>query len=267
MKLSIITINLNNKIGLLKTIDSVIQQKGYDLLEFIIVDGLSSDGSLEIISCYESKISKVIIEKDTGIYNAMNKGLIHSTGEYLLFLNSADVLYDNNTISRSLPLLQEADLIIGLTEYKNKDTGECILTELPETGCDLNYLIKASLPHQSTFIRRELLSDGYDETIKIGGDWKFFLEVVCRKMCSIKILDQVITKFDMNGISTNPNNYKEIDEEKAEILWQLFRYDYNEWRRIENRVKTADHYEQLWIMKCYFAFNRILRFLRKRYTG
>ena len=266
MKLSIITINLNNKIGLLKTIDSVIQQKGYDLLEFIIVDGLSSDGSHEIISCYESKISKVIIEKDTGIYNAMNKGLIHSTGEYLLFLNSADVLYDNNTISRSLPLLQEADLIIGLTEYKNNDTGECILTELPETGCDLNYLIKASLPHQSTFIRRELLSDGYDETIKIGGDWKFFLEVVCRKMCSIKILDQVITKFDMNGISTNPNNYKEIDEEKADILWQLFRYDYNEWRRIENRVKTADYYEQLWIMKCYFAFNRILRSQRKRYT-
>ena len=87
MKLSIITINLNNVIGLEKTITSVINQNFLDF-EYIIIDGSSTDGSLEIIKKYAEKIAYCVSEPDKGIYNAMNKGLKKASGQYCLFLNS-----------------------------------------------------------------------------------------------------------------------------------------------------------------------------------
>ena len=87
MKLSIITVNRNNKDGLEKTIRSVIRQTSHDY-EYIIIDGASTDGSPEIIRNYEENITYWISEPDTGIYNAMNKGIRKAQGDYCLFLNS-----------------------------------------------------------------------------------------------------------------------------------------------------------------------------------
>ena len=97
-RLSIVTINYNNLEGLKRTIDSVISQS-YDDFEFILIDGLSVDGSLEYIQQINfSKLSHVISEKDSGIYEAMNKGLRLSCGEYIQFLNSGDLLLSTNTL-------------------------------------------------------------------------------------------------------------------------------------------------------------------------
>ena len=98
MKLSIITINLNNASGLEKTIQSVINQT-YKDFEFIVIDGASTDGSVEVIKKYSSGINYWVSESDTGIYNAMNKGIRKAQGEYCLFLNSADYLFSPNLIS------------------------------------------------------------------------------------------------------------------------------------------------------------------------
>ena len=100
-QLSIVTINLNNKIGLEKTIVSVINQK-YRNFEFIIIDGNSTDGSVDIIQKYQDKITYWISENDSGIYNAMNKGIANSKGEYILFLNSGDYLFNDSTIDDKL---------------------------------------------------------------------------------------------------------------------------------------------------------------------
>lgn len=97
MKLSIITVNLNDKTGLEKTIKSVISQSFSDF-EFIIIDGESTDGSIDIINQYKSKISYWVSEKDSGIYNAMNKGIRQAKGEYLYFLNSGDALHNENVL-------------------------------------------------------------------------------------------------------------------------------------------------------------------------
>ena len=93
MKLSIITINYNNAIGLEKTIKSLIEQS-YQEYEYIVIDGASDDDSKAVILKNQSHISTWCSEKDTGVYNAMNKGILRSTGEYLLFLNSGDYLHD-----------------------------------------------------------------------------------------------------------------------------------------------------------------------------
>ena len=111
MKLSIITINYNNSIGLRKTIESVVSQTD-NTFEYIIVDGGSSDGSVDIIKQYADKISQWVSERDGGIYNAMNKGVRMAHGEYIMFLNSGDILYDNNVIGHVLPKLK-ADICVG----------------------------------------------------------------------------------------------------------------------------------------------------------
>jgi glycosyltransferase involved in cell wall biosynthesis len=96
-RLSIITINLNNASGLQKTFDSIFSQD-FTAIEYIVIDGQSEDGSQELIKQYAGKINYCISEKDTGIYNAMNKGISKATGDYLLFLNSGDYLSGPGTV-------------------------------------------------------------------------------------------------------------------------------------------------------------------------
>ena len=109
--LSIITINLNNREGLRKTIESVVNQTFQDF-EFIVIDGASTDGSVEVIQDYP-RINYWISEPDTGIYNAMNKGIAKATGEYCLFLNSGDTLFQINTLTGILQSNPKGDIIFG----------------------------------------------------------------------------------------------------------------------------------------------------------
>jgi len=98
-KLSIITINYNNINGLVKTINSVVEQT-FSNFEFIVVDGGSEDGSCQKLIELSEKMTSWISEKDNGIYHAMNKGIIKATGEYLLFLNSGDFFIENNILEK-----------------------------------------------------------------------------------------------------------------------------------------------------------------------
>ena len=118
-KLSVITINFNNAIGLEKTIKSVIEQKFTDF-EFVIIDGDSSDGSKEIIKKYSNKISYWVSEKDKGIYNAQNKGIERAIGEYCLFLNSGDYLVDTTVFQTVFSEKRTQDIIYGdmITVYE-----------------------------------------------------------------------------------------------------------------------------------------------------
>ena len=104
MTLSIITINYNNRDGLQKTIDSVISQSFNDY-EWIVIDGDSNDGSREIIEQYCDRFAYWCSEPDSGIYNAINKGLSHATGEYVQFLNSGDWLYSDNILEKAFSII------------------------------------------------------------------------------------------------------------------------------------------------------------------
>ena len=103
-KYSIITINYNNADGLRRTIESVVSQT-FDDYEYVIIDGGSTDGSVDVIKEYENKISYWVSEKDGGIYNAMNKGVKASNGEYLIFMNSGDVFYRDKVLEDIMPYL------------------------------------------------------------------------------------------------------------------------------------------------------------------
>src|ERR1700761_611826 len=119
-KLSVITIVYNNVRDIERTMLSVINQT-YQNVEYIIVDGLSNDGTLDIIHKYSDKVAKLISEKDEGIYDAMNKGLAAATGDYVIFMNSGDEFYDINTVSNVFASEPGADIYYGETEMINEN--------------------------------------------------------------------------------------------------------------------------------------------------
>ena len=206
--LSIITINWNNADGLQKTIESVMSQKldDYSELEYIIVDGASKDASVEVIQngIKESKISVYWkSEPDTGIYNAMNKGIKKAHGEYCLFLNSGDWLFDENVIAKILP------------ELKGEKTPE---------NLSLSYFYFKALPHPSTFIKKGLLEKAglYNENYRIISDWIFFTDAVCKLNCTYKIIPETVSVYNLEGISSNSDNQRKIRTAKDEYIENNF---------------------------------------------
>ena len=204
MLISIITINYNNSLGLKKTIESVINQTSHDF-EYIVIDGGSNDGTQEIIQEYNDKISYWISEKDTGIYQAMNKGWRQATGEYCLFLNSGDYLYDENVIQSSYNLIanNRADIIYGdLFAFDETQNWISKFTE----PISLYYFSNNFIPHPSTFTKRSLLIklNGFYEHYSILSDWIFFVEAFLSKATFFRI-DLTISSFYMKGLSSGSN--------------------------------------------------------------
>lgn len=202
MKLSIITVNLNNKSGLQKTIDSVISQT-YKDFEWIIIDGGSTDGSKELIEQYSQYITYWISEPDKGIYNAMNKGIISANSEYLLFLNSGDWLINTNIIEQAFPFMNNADFVYGSLQLVNRD-GDIKIWDIPIDSVTGEFFLNSTMPHPATFIKKEKLLQygGYDESYKIAADWKFFMDAILFGNSSLKKMPFVVSVFSEDGISS-----------------------------------------------------------------
>jgi glycosyltransferase involved in cell wall biosynthesis len=203
--ISIITINLNNKAGLQKTINSVFEQT-YKNIEYIIIDGASTDGSVKLIEENRAKIKFWQSESDKGIYDAMNKGIAKASGDYLLFLNSGDVLADNKIIDEINTQLQTYDIVYGdLIAVNDKNEKEYHKSFSEMT---LENLMISTLWHPCCFIKRELFNKYglYNTEFKLAGDYEFFV--------------RAILKFDKTGISNQQKNEVLMNEER-EKAWKL----------------------------------------------
>lgn len=224
MKLSIITINYNNSDGLKATVSSVSNQNSRNGFEYIVIDGASKDGSKDVIDAAKGSIDFAVSEPDKGIYNAMNKGVRHATGDYCLFLNSGDCLHGEDAIAQILPHLGGEDLVIGKTMFLNN-----MSTSVVEAPITMKRLYVGSLPHPATFIRTELLRNNpYDESLKIVSDWKFFLQEVILNNCTYKIVDTIVSDFDCEGISSQNRDLCAAEREKVmkELLPERVLLDY-----------------------------------------
>lgn len=214
MKLSIITINYNNKAGLKNTINSILPQT-YNNFEYIIIDGGSTDGSVEIIKEFASHITYWVSEPDNGVYHAMNKGIDIAKGEYCIFMNSGDLFYDKNTIESLIPQLDGTDIILG-------NTLESDGTIKPyKKNMTFKTLYNGSLSHQSTFIKTSLLKRyHYDESLKIVADWKFFLQTLILDNCTYKGVDLFVSIYDVSGITYS--NMNKFMEERKKVAHSMF---------------------------------------------
>lgn len=215
MKYSIITINLNNACGLEDTIKSVVKQTCNDY-EFIIIDGGSSDNSQAVIEQYKSQINYWVSEPDNGIFNAMNKGIIASKGDYLIFMNSGDCFYDEKVLEESLKYLG-SDFVIG--EVKRKDTNTIMNYELSDISMMTFYT--GAIPHQATFHKRTLFQDSlYDEELKISSDWKLFFQKIILENASYTLIPVVVSLYDTTGISHT--NTDLATKERKQIISESF---------------------------------------------
>lgn len=194
-KINIVTINLNNKSGLEKTINSVINQTFFDKINYIIIDGGSIDGSIDVIDRYKDYLSYYVSEKDNGIFNAMNKGVSFCNGEYVQFLNSGDNLHDNKVIENIYNELTE-DVVYGnmlVEPFKEK----ILITKYDFFG-------DWFMPHPSTFTRVELLKKKkLSEDYKIISDWIYYYEYICINKLPYKHIDLIVTDFYGGGVSSN----------------------------------------------------------------
>lgn len=226
MRYSIITVNLNNACGLEDTINSVLNQTCHDY-EFLIIDGGSSDESRSVIERYENQIDYWVSEPDNGIFNAMNKGIIASKGDYLIFMNSGDCFYNEKVLENSLYYLG-SDFVIG--EVKRKDTNTIMNYELSDISMMTFYT--GAIPHQATFHKRTLFQDSlYDEKLKISSDWKFFFQKIIIENASYTLMPVVVCFYDTTGISNthidlaaNERNQIITDSLPARVIKDYERY-------------------------------------------
>lgn len=218
MKFSIITVNYNHREGLLKTIKSVISQTRSDY-EYIIIDGGSNDGSLDIIKEYSCHITYWVSERDKGVYNAMNKGIAQAQGDYINFMNSGDTFYDNHVLENVCQQMDESDFIIGKDYNQDPETGEVFTTILP-TRLSMAAFYMWTLPHQSAFIRRSLFSGSpYDENLNIVADWKFYMDKIVFEGKSVQLLDTIICNREQGGMSISQSN--RTIEERKKVLSEM----------------------------------------------
>ena len=220
MKLSIITVNFNNCIGLKKTIDSVRGQVFNDY-EWIIIDGGSTDGSREIIEQNASHLAYWVSEPDTGIYNAMNKGLREANGEYLLFLNSGDWLVCSDTLLNCFSHDFTADVIYGDSLFVFEHGIEEYRYPSPLSFYDL---YTGFLGHASSFIRSSLLKKTeYNENYRIVSDWEFWIKLSLQN-ASFCHIDEFVSYFDTTGISSTNEALIRIERSQviSEFIPRLF---------------------------------------------
>ena len=213
MKLSIITVNYNDAEGLERTIKSVMSQSFKDF-EFIIIDGGSTDGSVDVIKKYEDKIDYWVSERDGGIYPGMNKGLRQAKGEYVNFMNGGDCYHSPDVLDVIFSLNSDADIITG-THSENG------IRNVGKNGVTMLDLYKWAIDHQASFIRREVaLRHPYDEKYRIVSDWKFFIEALVFDNCSFYYTDTIVVDVDMKGISNT--NFELDKREREAVLKELF---------------------------------------------
>lgn len=228
MILTIITINRNNAAGLEKTMASVLAQT-YTDFEYVVVDGASTDGSVEVIRRLSEKFGdriKWVSEPDKGIYNAMNKGMRMAAGEYVQILNSGDCLASNDVTERMLNELEKQgtpSIIYGNMIKCFPDGSNRLDRSFAGQPITMLGMFTGTLNHNPTYIRRDLFEKYgyYDENLKIVSDWKWFLQAIIIGGEKPQYVDLDVTLFDMTGISENSDSKILIKQERKAVLEEL----------------------------------------------
>lgn len=243
MKISIITVCRNVQDTIEKTINSVISQT-YNNIEYIIVDGKSTDKTIEIIETHRDKINTFISEKDSGIYDAMNKGINLATGDVLFFLNSGDTLYDPNVIEKVANAFTSsgADLIYGdvsiIDELKHQ-----IFTQ-DQSKTSRVSLIGQNICHQSIFATRKVfdLTGPFNTEYKIYADYEWLLKALFELSVNSKHMDTIISNYILTDIFLLPNSQKILEQhhkERTQILDDFyFGFEVSLFRFLNRYFKT-----------------------------
>ncbi|RYG09505.1 MAG: glycosyltransferase [Chitinophagaceae bacterium] len=218
-KLSVITIVYNNVRDIERTINSIINQT-FTSIEYIVIDGKSTDGTLEVIEKYKTRISKIVSEPDKGIYDAMNKGLALAKGDYVLFMNSGDEIYDDHTVEDVFATAPGADIYYGETEMFN-DNWENLgrrRHEAPENFDWKSFRFGMNVSHQAIYIKRSIVVP-YDLTYKYSSDIDWIIKAA-KKSSNIVNVHRYVAKYLVGGMSKK--KHRESLKERFQIFSKYY---------------------------------------------
>ena len=229
MKVTIITVCYNRAGTIRNAIESVLAQTYLDI-EYIVVDGGSTDGTREIINEYRDRISKVIFKPDHGMYEGLNNGIREATGELIALCHSDDQLYDSHTVEmvvKGLKKHPEADMVYANGIYVNSGSGKVVRVWKSEK-MRLWRLKCGWLPlHTTCYVRREVYERCglYDETYRIAADTKFLLNILYRHKIKTVFLPRFVVKMQMGGASTDAHRQWDMWKEDIRVFKEIgFRY-------------------------------------------
>lgn len=232
MKVSIITINYNNIDGLKLTFKSVVHQTYLDR-EFIVIDGGSTDGAKDLLLSHSEEMTYWCSERDGGLYDAMNKGIRLSTGDYIVFMNSGDCFFNDNVLSDIFGMDEYSeDVLYGSTVYSYGTKG---VVRHPRNLDVLN----SELPwcHQSTFIRGDVMRERlYDTRFRIIADYDFFYKL-WKDHKSFRRINKIVAIYDTTGMSADRTRSIEMYKEKCMIHGEKFSmYAYHQ-KQLRQKVR------------------------------
>ena len=199
-ELSVITIVYNNAADIERTVLSVLNQT-YVNIEYLIIDGGSDDGTLEIIAEYKDRVAVLISERDGGIYEAMNKGLELATGDYVLFMNSGDEIYAKDTVEKVFASAEDADIYYGETEMYDQN-GQNLgrrRHRTPENFTWKSFQLGMSISHQAIYIKKSL-TQPFDLKYRLSSDIDWIINAA-KKAVKISNTHIYVAKYKVGGMS------------------------------------------------------------------
>ncbi len=226
MKISIITITYNSAQTLEDTLKSVTSQD-YPNLEYIIIDGKSKDTTLQIVDKYKSGIAKVVSERDKGLYDALNKGIKHATGDVIGMLHSDDLYANESVISSVMKKFAEDPSIEGvyadLVFVNRNDTNKSMRVWESGTYQEGDFLKGWMPPHPTFFVRKEVYEKfgGFNTELKLSADYELMLRLIHKNNIKLAYLPQVIVKMRMGGVSNVSFFVKLKANLEDKLAWKL----------------------------------------------
>lgn len=220
MKISIITVSYNSARTIRDTIESVINQS-YDNIEHIFVDGISEDDTIGIINSYNHE-KIVVSEKDKGIYDAMNKGVLLATGDIIGILNSDDLYEDTNiieTVMNQFSQYPSTDIVYGDLVYVKSDNVDKVVRKWKSMSYKNDFFDNGNVPpHPSLFIKRRIYEESglFNLDFNLAADYEFMLRIFKKHNYKSKYINKVFVKMRMGG-ATN-KSFSNIIKQNIEIL-------------------------------------------------
>jgi glycosyltransferase involved in cell wall biosynthesis len=221
MKVSVITVCKNSEGVIEKAIQSVLDQSHTDI-EYLLIDGGSTDRTLEIVRKYKSHIDFLLSEKDRGIYDAMNKGIKRATGDIVYFLNSDDSFYDNDVIADVVGQfgIDAPILVYGNIFLINDEHGGII----KYNKVDKQFFFHNTICHQALFMKRDLLQEigPYDDRYRVYADVDWLIKAFLKYAHSFRYYDRVICHYSYRGVSADAFYDKKYVLERMSVLSKYF---------------------------------------------
>lgn len=203
MKVSIITACFNSAATIRDTIESVLSQ-GHPDIEYIIIDGKSTDGTLDIINEYSSRLTKVVSEKDEGIYFALNKGIQLATGEVIGILHADDIYNSNFVIASVAEKMKTTDAVYGDLQYVDRAETNKVIRNWKSGLYHAGKFRKGWMPPHPTFFLKKRCYDQfglYDTSFKTAADYELMLRMIHKLGVSIAYIPEVLVKMRVGGVS------------------------------------------------------------------